>query len=84
MGAMNNMTLPLPNPHDWISVRGAANLLRMSTRTIRRMVGAGVLTAYRPIGGIDEEPPLMLWRAEVETVLYAQLKLKAGAVGRDA
>lgn len=84
MGAMNNMTLPLPNPHDWMSVRGAANLLRMSTRTVRRMADAGVLTAYRPIGGPDEQPTPMLWRAEVETVLYAQLKLKAGAVGRDA
>lgn len=84
MGAMNNMTLPLPNPSDWISVRGAAALLSASTRTVRRMIDTGVLTGHRPLGAYGERPPLMLWRAEVNAVLDAQLKLRVGTVGRNA
>lgn len=77
MSAMNNLTLPIPNPADWISLRAAAAILNMSTRSVRRMIEAGALTGYRPRGFLNEEPPLMLWRAEVLAVRDAR-RLLAG------
>jgi excisionase family DNA binding protein len=74
--------LPLPNPGDWMTTAGAAFLLGCSRRTIARLIDRGVLTAYRPLGALDEDRPIMLWRAEVNTVLDARLRLRRSTPSR--
>lgn len=78
MCSMNNQTLPLPNPGDWMTLDGAAFLLTVSTATVRRMVRDGVLTEYRPLTRLGMRGPLMLWRPEVNRVLDARLTVRAG------
>lgn len=65
MSLMNNMTLPLPNPGDWVSVAGAAAILRCSVRTVTRRVREGRLKAYLPYGARDLPNNYILWRKDV-------------------
>jgi hypothetical protein len=63
---MSEQTLPLPNPGDWISPRGAAAILRVSVRTVHRKMAAGRLTSYLPYGAVDAPSNHILWRPEVK------------------
>lgn len=75
---MNNQTLPIPNPGDWITTMGAAFLLGVSRRTVERMAERGTLTAYRPYGAPREVTSVLFWRQQVNDVLTARLTV-AGA-----
>lgn len=75
---MNNQTLPLPNPGDWITTMGAAFLLGVSRRTVERMAERGTLKPYRPYGAPKEVTPVLFWRQQVNDVLTARLTV-AGA-----
>jgi hypothetical protein len=75
MATMNNQTLPIPNPGDWMTINSAALLLRVDRRTIGRMINKGTLTGYQPYAAPDESAPLLLWRAEVLAVLGARNRL---------
>jgi len=66
---MNNQTLPVPNPNDWSTYSGAAALLGVSTRTVKRMVADGRLRAYAPIGAHNGGH--LLWVPEVVELAYA-------------
>lgn len=70
--------LPLPNPGDWITITGAADLLGCSRRTVGRMVAGGQLHAYPPRHGLLEQPLLLLWYPEVQEVLAARKRLGRG------
>jgi hypothetical protein len=63
---MENQTLPLPNPGDWISPRGAAAILRTSVRTVHRRMADGRLKSYLPYGALDLPSNHILWRPEVK------------------
>ncbi len=78
LAGMNQPTLPMPNPGDWMTVNAAATLLTVDRRTIDRLIDKGTLTVHRPYAGPGEKPPLLLWRAEVLQVMSARRRL-AGA-----
>jgi hypothetical protein len=82
MAAMNNMSLPLPNPYDWTTVAGAAELLSVDRRTVDRLILRGVLTGCNPYQAKGEKPVVMLWRAEVLEVRAARQKLAAAGAGK--
>jgi excisionase family DNA binding protein len=75
MFAMNQQTLPLPNPDDWLTKGRVARQLGVSRRTVDRMVDRGALTAYSPVGAYKEKVPAMFWHADVLRVLDARLRL---------
>lgn len=75
---MNQPSLPLPNPADWMTVNAAACLLSVDRRTVDRLIDKGTLTVHRPYAGPGEKPPLLLWRDEVLQVMSARRRL-AGA-----
>lgn len=79
---MNNMTLPPPEPGDWMTAGAAAHLMKVHPATIGRMIGKGVLKAYSPWSAPNEKPPIMLWRAEVLQVHAAREKLAASGATR--
>lgn len=81
MHAMNNQTLPIPNPHDWMTVSAAAQFMRVDRRTIVRMVERRTLTAHQPYAADGEKPPLLLWRDEVIVVRNARIRASAGGAG---
>lgn len=72
---MNPHALSIPNPTDWLSVKGAAFLLGVSPRTVERLAVKGTLTAYRPYGAPQEKPAPMFWRDEVNKVVDARIRL---------
>lgn len=69
---MNQMTLAIPNPGDWLTRRGAAQVLGVSERTVERMVKRRTLTEHRPNGADGERVPGMFWAAEVLRAKAAQ------------
>lgn len=71
-------TLPLPNPGDWITTKGAAFLLGVSRRTVERLAEKGALTPYRPYGALGEVTPVLFWREQVNEVLTARLMVAGG------
>jgi hypothetical protein len=75
---MDNQTLPLPNPGDWVSVAGAAAITRTSIRTITRRIADGRIKAYLPYGAADRPSNYILWRPEVRELGLALLKVKGG------
>lgn len=79
MPGMNNQTLPIPNPGDWLTLNAAAEFLGVSRRTLLRMVEKRALTAYSPYGGFREKSPTMFWRADVAVVEQARTRLGARA-----
>jgi hypothetical protein len=74
MCGMNQPQLPIPNPADWMTRAAAAFALGVDPATVSRMVADGILTARRPVGGPAENPPLILWRAEVEELSAARAR----------
>jgi len=64
-----DQSLPLPNPGDWLSRMGAADVLKVSHQTIARMVQHGTLKQYAPAGA---RATAMYWRPEVEQLLAAR------------
>lgn len=72
---MNQQPLPIPNPTDWLSVKGAAFLLGVSPRTVERLAEKGTLKAYRPYGAPKENPAAMFWRDDVNAVVDARIRL---------
>lgn len=66
MADMNNMTLPLPNPNDWLDHDGVAAALGVTRRTVDRLLAGGTINVYR-IG-----TQRLFWRGEVETVRAAR------------
>lgn len=78
MRDMDNQTLPLPNPGDWVSVAGAAAITRTSVRTITRRIADKRLKAYLPFGAQDRPSNYILWRPEVVELGRAILKVKSG------
>lgn len=76
---MNNQTLPLPNPDDWISVAGAAAICRISTRTVARRVKAGAIIAHLPYGAADRPQNYILWKPSVLQFGDALAKVRTGA-----
>jgi excisionase family DNA binding protein len=73
---MNNQTLPLPNPGDWCSIAGAARLLRVSRRTVERMIVDGRLTGYTPYGGSHRASAKLLWMHEVRQLSEALSRVR--------
>jgi len=76
-------TLPIPNPEDWLTRGGAAELLDVDPATVTRMVTKGRLTAYYPRGdGRPDRPresrPLMLWAPEVRQLADARRIARGG------
>lgn len=71
--------LPLPNPDDWISPAGAAQILKLSLRTLERRIADGVLKSYLPFGAWDVPSSRILWRPEVEAYGRAMATVKEGA-----
>lgn len=69
------VALPIPNPADWLTRKGAAQVLDVSERTIERMVSRGTLTEHRPYGADGERVPGLFWMAEVLRAKQAQLVL---------
>jgi excisionase family DNA binding protein len=74
---MNYQTLPLPNPEDWITVYGAAPILRTSVRTVVRMVQDGRLTGYRIAGAPDRPASRILWRPQVVELAEAMRRVSS-------
>jgi excisionase family DNA binding protein len=72
---MNNQTLPLPNPSDWMTIDAAAELLGCSRRTVTRLMDSGALNGYQPARGKTETDRWLLWRPEVDEVLQARRRL---------
>jgi hypothetical protein len=68
---MNDQTLPLPNPGDWCSIRGAARILKLSRRTVERYVALNQLTGYLPFGAPDRIASRILWRPDVDELAKA-------------
>lgn len=77
MTDMNNMTLPIPNPNDWMTIGAAAHLMQVHPRTVDRLITRGTITAHSPWSAPKEKPPVMLWRDEVLAVHAARQKLAA-------
>lgn len=75
---MTRTDMPVPNPHDWLTIAGAAFLLGVSARTIARMLDAGQLSTFRPLADRPGAGPVMLWRPEVNALLSARLVAAAG------
>jgi hypothetical protein len=78
MSDMNQQTLPLPNPRDWVSVAGAAIITRTSARTIGRCIRDGRLTGYLPFGATDKPANYILWRPQVTDYARSLMTVKAG------
>lgn len=78
---MNQQTLPLPNPSDWMTRSAAAYVLGVDPRTVDRMVANRRLTDHRPVSAPTERGPLLLWREEVRELVRARARagLSAGA-----
>jgi excisionase family DNA binding protein len=70
---MNNQALPFPNPGDWVSIAGAAEMLGVSGRTVARMVDDGRLRSFLPEGAFDRPANRILWRADVDDLKCALL-----------
>lgn len=66
-------TLALPNPQDWCDVNQACDLLGRSRATVYDMGNRGVLHLHK-IGSAT-----VLWRAEVNEVRAALMRLEARA-----
>lgn len=79
MPDMNNMTLPLPNPGDWMTIKAAGQLLSVDERTVRRFLDKGTLTKHHPYVATDEKPPVFIWRAEALALLGARNRVSGGA-----
>lgn len=79
---MEQQTLPIPNPGDWMTRQAAAHVLGVDPRTVDRMVENRRLTDHRPIGAPQERPPLLLWREEVRELVRARARagLSVGAL----
>lgn len=73
---MDNQTLPLPNPGDWLAIAGAAEHLAVSRRTVERMIEDGRLTGYWIEGARDRTAAAMLWRADVERLREALKRVR--------
>lgn len=75
---MNDQTLPLPNPGDWCTIDGAAEITGKSRRTIARYVELGTLTGYK-IHGAGTRGAL-LWVPEVRALAGAVERVRRGRV----
>lgn len=73
---MNAQTLPLPNPGDWCAIAGAARRLKVSRRTVERMVLDGRLTGYWPEGATRRTAAAMLWLPQVVELADALAKVR--------
>jgi hypothetical protein len=69
---MEQQTLPLPNPKDWMTRAAAAAALSVDPRTIDRMVTDQLLKAYQPVVALHEGPRPLFWAAEVMELGYAR------------
>lgn len=76
---MQQQSLPIPNPREWMTRQGAAHALHVDPRTVDRMVEKKQLTGWRPIGAPDEQIPLLLWVAEVRELASARARAGVGA-----
>lgn len=70
---MNAQTLPLPNPGDWTTVPGAAQILGVDVSAVRRMIDAGVLTSYEFPGAGTRR---FLWVPEVRELAAARSRVR--------
>lgn len=61
------LTLPLPNPDDWLDIDAAAAELGVSYRTVTRMLCDGRLRAHRLSGRT-----VMVWRADLMSLREAR------------
>lgn len=83
---MKQQTLPLPNPGDWATKTGAAELLGVTWHTVGRMIADGRLTAYAPLGARNSEH--LLWVPELLELVNARARatppraVPASATGR--
>jgi len=63
---MNEQKLPIPNPEDWVTVDGAAKLLRKSKQQVIRYMADQRIASYRIYGSRDRLAERLLWRHDVE------------------
>lgn len=73
---MNDQTLPLPNPGDWCTIDGAAEITGRSRRTIARWVDLGTLTGYRIHGAGRRH--VILWVPEVRELAASLERVRKG------
>jgi excisionase family DNA binding protein len=73
---MNAQTLPLPNVGDWCAIAGAAARLKVSRRTVERMVLDGRLTGYWPEGAPHRTAAALLWKPQVIELAEALAKVR--------
>jgi hypothetical protein len=66
--------MDIPNPRDWITQTGAAEMLEVDVRTIPRMIERGLLSQYWPRGGRHELRPKLLRYAEVLELRDARMR----------
>lgn len=74
----SQMTLPLPDPGSWMTIKAVACLLGVNRKTVDRMITKGLLTGYAPYSAPDEKAPTLLWRDEAMAMLSARNRV-AGA-----
>lgn len=75
---MQQETLPIPNPGDWLTVSATAQALGTSRRTVMRMAARGALRDYSPIGADGEKPTVLFWWADVAKIRAAREAIAAG------
>lgn len=75
---MNDQTLPLPNPGDWCTIDGAAEITGKSRRTIARYVELGTLTGYKIKG--SPRRGVLLWVPQVRELAGAVERVRQGRV----
>lgn len=63
---MNAQTLPLPNPGDWVTVEGAAMIVKRSKSQVIRYMADQRLASYRIYGSRDRLAERLIWRADAE------------------
>lgn len=70
--------LQVPLSSDWMTIRGAAQHLRVHPSTVQRMVYSGVLSAYVPRHATGERVGVMLHASQVEEIARARGILQVG------
>lgn len=69
------MTLPLPEPGNWMTIMAVAHLLGVNRKTVDRWIEKGTLKAYAPYAAPDERPQQMIWRDHALSLLGARKRL---------
>lgn len=75
----SQMTLPLPDPGAWMTIKAVARLLGVTRKTVDRMLASERLTGYSPVADPDERAPVLIWRDDAMSMLSARNRVAGGA-----